>query len=131
MSCRPNLRLFQKTNARHRYPVKVYDLISRFHFAIKWYGLALCLGPNFFAEKKSSTCAGWSWIIATTLVYCQKVTYATYTLYSRMTYASTLVVGKNVATEYWSLYNAKKFFSRKKNVDLGRMVMDCRSNFRR
>mgnify|MGYP006869410057 CR=1 FL=1 len=45
-----------------------------------------------------------------------------------MTYASTLVVGKNVATEYWSLYNAKKFFSRKKNVDLGRMVMDCSLN---
>jgi len=108
----------------------VYDLKSRFRFAIKWYGLALCFGPNHSRKKKTSSCAGWLWIIATTLVYCQKVTHVACTLYQRMTYSPSSVVRKNVATEYQSLYNVKKKFSRKKNVDLGRMVMDCRSNLR-
>jgi len=130
MDCRSNLRLWQKIFAYHVYPVLTNDLISGFRFAIKWYCWALCLGLNFSRKKKASTCAGWLWIIATTLVYCQKVTPTTYTLYSRMTYASTSVVGKNVATEYQSLYNVKKKFSRKKSVDLGRMVMDYRSNLR-
>ena len=130
--CRSNLRTYKKIFAYHVFLVITNDLKSRFRFAIKWYCLALCLGPNFSRKmKNNSLCAGWLWIIATTLVYCQKVTPTTYTLYSRMTYASTSVVGKNVATEYQSLYNVKIFFSRKKNVDLDRMVTDCRSNLRR
>jgi len=131
MDCRSNICRWQKIFAYHLYLIKMCDLKSRFRFAIKWYGLALCIGPNHSRKKKTSSCAGWLWIIATTLVYCQKVTPTTYTLYSRMTYASTSVVGKNVATEYQSLYNVKIFFSRKKNVDLDRMVTDCRSNLRR
>jgi len=128
MDCRSNLRTYKKIFACHVYLIKMYDLKFKFHFAIKLYCWALCLGPNFSRKKKMLTCAGWLWIIAPTLVYCQKVTPTTYTLYSRMTYASTSVVRKNVAPEYQSLYNVKIFFSRKKNVDLDRMVMDCRSN---
>jgi hypothetical protein len=80
MDCRSNLRSYKKIFEYHVYPVLTNDFKSRFHFAIKCYGLALCLGPNPSQKKKILSCAGWLWVVAPTLVYCQKETSTTYTL---------------------------------------------------
>ena len=120
MDYRSNLRTYKKIFAYNVFLVLTNDLKSRFSFAIKWYGLALCLGLNFSRKtKNNSLCAGWLWIIAATLVYCQKVKHATHTLYFWVTYGSTSVVRKNVATENQSLYWMLKFFFAEKKHRLG------------